>query len=453
MRASQKPLNSLLRPLVSTVLFLAVFPGIQPLLSAGEDPEPVTRLPLSTVPAQENRVITLDEAYGMVLATDETIRIALLEIRRARLLPWGAITRVTPRFTGSLDYGNTEGANDRSEDKGLGFRISQTLLDFTVFPAYRVAALTSRIRALEKDFTAREALFGVAQAYYAVLTQNRLIELNRETLQLAEKQLEQATQRHEIGEAARIDMLRARLDVENTRRSLINAEANAVLARNTLLNILNLHPESRISLEEPERLGMPELSYEHALQTAYLQREDFQASALSIDQEKFRKNLALAGYLPTVSGTLSQDWSDPKSSTRGKDSWAAGISIDLPFFEGGQRELDIQDSKYAQRQAVLSHQRLIETIQGEVKEAWVRLHALHKTLAALSIAVEASQQSYEDIQARYEVGEATSLDSLIALRDLNGARTDFAVAQYDYAIALRELRRSIGELGNDRISR
>lgn len=50
------------------------------------------------------RTLSLEEAYDRVLATDQTIQIALTEVRKANLPPWSALTRMGPRVTGSATY-------------------------------------------------------------------------------------------------------------------------------------------------------------------------------------------------------------------------------------------------------------------------------------------------------------------------------------------------------------
>src|SRR6478609_7529976 len=87
-------------------------------------------------PFPDGETITLEQAYDRTLESDQTIRIAFLEVRKANLLPWSALTR------------------------------------------------------LQHQFTIRETLYGVASAYYEVLKQQRLVYVNRETFRLAREQFE-----------------------------------------------------------------------------------------------------------------------------------------------------------------------------------------------------------------------------------------------------------------------
>src|ERR1051325_7922888 len=59
-------------------------------------------------------VITLDQAYDRAVATDQSIGIAWQEIQKANLLPWSALTKITPRLTGNASYSNTQGGGGGS---------------------------------------------------------------------------------------------------------------------------------------------------------------------------------------------------------------------------------------------------------------------------------------------------------------------------------------------------
>src|SRR5439155_667501 len=52
--------------------------------------------------------ISLEQAYDIALATDQSIRIAYWEVRKANLLPWAALTRLGPQLNGNTSYRRRE---------------------------------------------------------------------------------------------------------------------------------------------------------------------------------------------------------------------------------------------------------------------------------------------------------------------------------------------------------
>src|SRR5947208_16867265 len=97
-------------------------------------------------------VITLERAYDLALATDQSIRIAYWEVRKANLLPWSALARLGPGVNGSVNLNRGEstrnGAGVRKTtrtnlDSSGGLVVEQPLIDLTVFPAFRRGTLSA----------------------------------------------------------------------------------------------------------------------------------------------------------------------------------------------------------------------------------------------------------------------------------------------------------------------
>jgi len=417
----------------------------------------------------DGEVITLEQAYDRTLETDQSIRIAFHEARKANLLPWSALTRVGPQITASASYSRSERAlkssvletsgsgletlasqvertsHSRAGVGDVGFTIQQPLIDFTVFPAYRYGKLSAEAARLQHRFTVRETLYGVATAYYEVLKQQRLVYVNRETFRLANEQLDLAQKRSDVGEVTRSDVLRAKVTVETARRDVVESENILELDRNTLSNILNLKPGTRFQLAEPPNYPTTLPAFDTLLQRAYSQREDLRVQEIAIDQEIAKRGEIVGEYGPRVVAQFDGDIAHTSgTSTNSTNNWQAGVSVQVPIFTGGQREIDLKTAKENIEQARLSREQAAKTVEADVKQAWLTVRSLEETLKALRAQVEAADQGYQDLQNQYRAGTATSVDVLSALNDLNTARKDLALQTYGYQVALRNLEQTSG---------
>jgi TolC family type I secretion outer membrane protein len=411
--------------------------------------------------------ITLEQAYDRALQTDQAIRIAYVEVRKANLLPWSALTRVTPRLTAGTGYtksrtnrtiftsplsGDFPLTTTRTGSGNLDLTFTQTLIDLSVFPAYRLGKLSARSAKLAQQFTIRETLFGVTSAYYEVLKQQRLVEVNTVTLRLSNEQLDLAEKRLAVGEVTRADVLRARVAVETARRTWIESKNVLELDRNTLRNILNFAPDAPLEVVEPPAYSRELLPFETLLGRAYQSREDLQVKQLAVKQDEERKNLVLAEYAPKVTAQASGGYDNSTGSSRSKqNSWSAGIGVDVPFFTGGQREIDLATAKHQIAQTKLELEQTQKTVEADVKQAWLTVRTLEGTLTALKVQVASAAQGYEDLQHQYAAGAATSVDVLSALNDLDLARKELAVQTYQYEVALRNLEEVSGVFQERRV--
>jgi outer membrane protein TolC len=397
------------------------------------------------------RTLSLDDAYDRALATDQTIQTALVEVRKADLLPWSALTRMGPILTGNAVYTKPKetlstpvGFPVIAETEGASVTFQQPLLDLTVFAAYRNGKLSAQAARLSERFTARTVLFGVAAAYYNVLKQQQIVAVDRQTLALAEEQRTLAQRRFDVGEAIRTDVLRAEVSVAQAQRALTEAEDALRLAFNVLSNILNFGSEQPLQVIEPAPGAPSPQPLEQRVDQAYQQREDLQVSKLAIAQNVEKHREVLARYAPRLLAQWSNAWISPELFAQRNDFWTATIAIQLPLFQGGQREIDLRTTKDDITQAQLKYENLHKTIEVEVKTAWLRVHTLTRTLETLRAEVAAAEKNYHDLVNQYRVGAATSLDVQSALNELNTARTDLSAQTYDYQVALRDLELRAG---------
>lgn len=417
-------------------------------------------------PAPEKREITLEQAYDITLQSDQTIRNAYYEIRKANLLPWSALAKLGPQLVGNASYTNsrssshvdtystTPSGQNIYDTRFSGFTYTQPIFDPSVFPAYRYGKLTAQAARLQYRYTVRQTLFGVAQAYYNVLKMQKLVAVNQQTVDLAKEQLATAQARFDAGAVARIDVLRAQSTLEGARNTLIQSQGSLDIAKDTLSNILNFGGKTNFTLAEPPDepdLGIP---FEDSLKDAYIGREDFKVSQIGVEQQVALKGEVLAQYGPKIVAEGSTQWSSTSGdgANRGHNETAV-ISVSMPFLTGGQREIDLITANQTIAQSKLTLEKTSKSIESEVKSAWVNVETGREALKALSAEVQAATQNYTDLQAQYQAGAATSLDAQTALRDLNNSRTLLTNQIYDYQISLRDLRRADATFQKERVDK
>ena len=412
----------------------------------------------------EPRVITLEDAYDLVARSDQSVQIAWLAARKADLEPQSALTRMGPQLIGSLSGDRlhrsvTSGTpattlNSRTGTGQAGITLDQPLLDMTVFPAYRRGKLVSKSTQLQYQALVRQVLFSVTTAYYGVLQQEQIVEVDRQAVELAKENVTVAEKRAKAGEVTRTDTLRATAAYQENKRALIESTSTLDLKRNTLANLLNRDPAQSLTVQEPGKSALGTPSFENLLAKAYARREDLQAQELVIQQDVERRNEIRAQYVPKISAQLSatsNSISNTAASDSSSNSWQAGISMSIPFMTGGQREIDMKTSAMQIQQTRLDYEKLRKSIQEEVKTAWVDVQTLQETIVALKAQVDAAERGYQDLQSQYKAGEAKSIDVLDALKSLNSARKDLAVQSYGYQVALRKLEQVSGVFQEQRV--
>ena len=416
---------------------------------------------ISPAPRAPSR-ITLEQAYDRALASDQSIALALQSVVQADLQPARALTRLTPRLNGTLGA-DANGSGDSGLDfnRSTGGRtrlsLSQPLFDPTVGPAYRAGLLTAQESRLDYRSTVRGTAFVVASAYYDVLRQQALVAVGKESLRLAEEQKKLAEERLAVGEVIRTDVLTADVTVQRAKRTLVESENSLKLGRTILANALNYDAGSTFQLVEPAGYAVPSASLPDLRSRARRQRDDLQRLLTAVLRRTENMSETRASYLPSVDASVSAgrdlNNSSSTSGTSGDTDYSAGLSVSIPLFTGGEKQLKLKQDEAEIAKARLDYETAAKVSDEEVTRAWLETRTLEQTLVSLRSEVKSAGENYTLLQQQYRLGENKSLDVLQALTDLNTSRTDLAVSLYQYQKASRELALRTADFERVRIER
>lgn len=437
--------------------------------------------------------LTLGQALDRVIATDETIGIADLEVRKARIEQWRALTsRLAPSLSVGADANwrgnrtkqtfervevvepggpeqNPDGTvtytpditrvvresrwtRSHSNAQSIGFSFNQPILDFTLGPARRQTELTRRIAEWQLRQRLREVLFGVTEQYFEVLKQERLLDENRKTLEQAREQVRQAQARFEVQEVIYNDVLQAQVDYERAHRAVLETENSLNFARSRLAVALSYPPTTVFELKDPPPGRLPVADMQQAIALAQAQREDVRVAQLNLSRTYTMRDGIKARYAPTVDFQFSKDLSTSNSIDRSLN-WTAGVGLNWTLFDRGQRELDLQTNQLQLNQDGLRIDNMLRTVANDTLSSWFAIDRLKRQMSSLKTELEAAEVSYRVQEERYRAGLSTSLEVLTALRDLANARAGLVLARYELEISYRDLENTVAAYEEDRIVR
>lgn len=431
----------------------------------------IALLPAPRVEAESGPLISLEEAYDRTLASDQAIAIAHVAIDRARLEPLAAWTKLSPQLNATATLadrsqrsgssttstgtstGSSTSIGSRTASNAGGLSLEQPILDFSFFPAYRRGVVS--VEAARMDFRAkiREVLYGVAEAYYNVLSQQQVVQVDQEAVRLADEQWKLAQKRASVGEVTRSDVLRAQVTLESAKRTLVKDASDLASRHNILANILNLPPETPFRVAAPTEQPATLATFSSLLHSAQAHREDLRSRDLVIEQNLHSEKEARANYAPKVIAQVDGTSSDQGAKSGDFDNeWTASLGLRVPLFSGGQRRIDIKTAQLQTAQSRLEREQFAKAVEQEVKDAWLNVKSLAESLESLKVQVAAAEQSYKDLQSQYSAGTATSVDVLSALNDLNTARKDLAVETLSLQLGLRKLQQVAGTFQEQRVN-
>ena len=290
-------------------------------------------------------------------------------------------------------------------------------------------------------------VYEVSGLFFDILAQRHVIESLEFSKETLETHLKHTDERIAAQRAAIVDRLRTEVRLADVRQELTREKAMLRIQHRTLANLLGLsnkverfYPVGELALSEKQ--AIPEL--EEALETAWINRDDYQAAKADLEAKARRVDAARAGHWPVVSlkGAYGGRWA--VGSTRGPgddygDVGHIGIEMDMPLFEGGRIEAGVRE-KRAELAAARHRLRGFEhQVELEVETAISDVNASATRVAAVEKAIDQARESLRIEKEKYGAGRGAVVDVL----DAQGALLE---SEKTYYRAMAELRTAIARL-------
>jgi outer membrane protein len=337
------------------------------------------------------------------------------------------------------------------------FGLSANLSLFTGFQR----GANSRLAAANADLN-EAALIGqqyatdlaTKQAFFTELANEELVSVAVTQVRRSQEQLKLTSEKLRLGATTRADSLSAQVDFGTQELALIQAQANARIARGNLARAIGFVGSAA---------GVPDTMLEAritSLDTAAL-RQEAMANAPSVVEAQAtvaaaRASLAASrsSLMPTLSAGARQQWagqvlfpwsSTPASATQKyTGSWSLSLSLSYPLFNNFQREAGIvqADANVVSNEAKYRDARL--ALDANLTQALAALDAAGQQIDVSRTQVAAAQENLRMQRERYRLGASTIVDMLTAEVSTNQAEVALVQARYNYLIARAQLEAYVG---------
>ncbi|MDU7390607.1 outer membrane channel protein TolC [Atlantibacter hermannii] len=368
-----------------------------------------------------------------------------------------------PQLGLGADYGYSNGYRDangvNNTTSSAALSLTQTIFDMSKWRQLTLQEKSAGIQDVTFQTDQQTLILNTATAYFNVLSAIDSLSYTEAQKQAIYRQLDQTTQRFNVG-------LVAITDVQNARSQYDNVLANEVTARNNLDNALeqlrqvtgNYYPQLASLNVDAFKTTKPE-SVSNLLKEAENRNLTLLQARLSQDLAREQIRLAESGHLPTVGLTASTSVSDSSysgSATSGpagaqyNDSNIGqnkvGINFSLPIYSGGAVNSQVKQAQYnfvgASEQLESAHRNVVQT----VRSSFNNVNASISSINAYKQSVVSAQSSLDATEAGYAVGTRTIVDVLDATTTLFNAKQQLSSARYNYLINQLNIKAALGTL-------
>jgi outer membrane protein len=403
-------------------------------------------------------VVTLSEVFTAAEASDP-----LLAGERATL---GATRELRPQAEALMNRPRLTGRGDMSynwQDIAAVFRPGRVDFDARSWslnltqPIYRADRRTRLTQAdtqirgqeLRVDATRQSLVTRVVESYFNVLgAQDNLAAAETEQASLA-RQLEQTRERFDVGLIAVTDVQEAQAGYDLALATTIAATNEIDRAREALREITGQYHEALMPLSAEFEPALPDpVDINAWTETALKQNLRVAAAQADSEAASLAINVAEAARYPTVDAVGSAGFRRFGGQLGDTEILAGniGVEVNVPFYMGGELVSRTREASARHGVALQALERTRREVHRGVRDAYNAVVNGVSRIRALRQAVVSTQTSLEATQAGFDVGTRTTVDLVMAERDVSRARRDYARARYDYIVAAVRLREAAGTL-------
>jgi outer membrane protein TolC len=465
-------------------LFALTFAGISCSLFAGGE---------STFDYR-TRPLTLDEAVQLALKQNPSILQQIQQLKVEKGLFYQAQSKLLPQITAAASYSQQDSALTPSRSVGggradvdlLAIPAGQPLViksdgttnaqrvpirglfsssSSTALESWQVtltasqliwdggATIASRRAArINEDaayYTLRDTIDLVVQTvrtqFYQILLNRALVQVQEESVNLLQSQLEDQKSRFEAGTVPQFNVLQAEGQLQNQIPQLITARNNYRISQLTLARTLGIPADRQYATDNPlpvaGELGFHPIKFDlsSALIAARTNRPFLKAQRSIILANVENITVQAAGYQPTVTADIGLEQRSAGTSNNLRDTvqgWFLGLQGSWNIFDGLLTYGRVKQARASLEQAKVTYDDSVRQVELEVATSVSNLRQAAQTVDSAQTGVNVNLEALRLADERLAAGTGTQLDVLNAQTQLTTARSNLVQAEFSYISAV-----------------
>jgi outer membrane protein len=324
--------------------------------------------------------------------------------------------------------------------------VEQSVFSFSDIRKYKASRAAAAASASDLSATRNQVSDQVARAYVACLRADAALETAQANVDLSNALLKLASQEKDAGTGTGIEITRAEVQLANDQQRLIVADNDRRKAVLQLLRAMGLNLASDVAFTDKLSYAAVDVAtLEASLEEARKQRAELQAQQQREKVAQLNYGSVSAERLPSASafGNYGPTGLTPASS-RGTSQ--AGITVQVPIFDGFRREARRDESLSQFRQEKTRTHDLEQQIELDVRLALDNLRSSKAEVQTAQDGLVLAQNEVAQAQRRYQAGVTNSIEVTDAQTRLDRARDNRIAALYDYNLARIDLATATGTI-------
>ncbi len=322
---------------------------------------------------------------------------------------------------------------------------------FALINQYKIASLGLDVAEISEKLTRQDVILDAKNAYYSILKSQKLMTVAEDTVKQVAAQKEVAENMYQVGMSPLNDLLQSQVQLANDKQRFITAQNNLEITKAQFNTLLRRSVNAPVAIVDILDYTPFDFDINYCLTQAEHNRLELQVADLEVQIAGKDYDLSKSDYFPSIdlSGNWTRrgtDWDvDGGEGIADKKFWDIRATATWDFWQWGRTRYGVKEKLSRLSQAKYRKEEIIDNIDLEVKQAFLRTKESEKNITTIEKAIEQAKENLRITEERYKEQVSTTTDVLVAQTLLTETMTNYYNALYDFKIAKAVLYRAIGQ--------
>lgn len=384
--------------------------------------------------------LTLKDCVELALMHSIELVKQELSLEKAAAETRQAFYSVFPKLNLSADA-NTLTPYDDSDKESYDLKLTLTQ------PLWQGGAIASAYRYANYEYEKtrlavwkqkEKVLHNVASLYYEILLKQELVAVYKSAVEVSERLYTTTKTRLEGGTVSRYEVLRAEVEVANSKAELIREENELNELKLALYNAMGVSQESNTTFADKLELDdAAAIDVSTANSQALNNRVELLSAMCDVKKAEESVTLVRSEYRPHINLYGSGSYGNSRGAASDwEDEWQMGVSASMPIFDGFGRSHKLAAARAELRKAQAELLLQEKNVLTETANAIMQLSYADRYYESQKKNKELSEEVLRMVDEGFKVGKNTQIEVL----DARSALTEAAGSYYRSIFTIKQAR-------------
>ena len=390
--------------------------------------------------AQSTLRLSLGEAQQYAVEHNATMQNADLDMRKAELAKWKALSSMMPQVKAGFDYQNMCGYTMNMGGFSIPMNPSGTFsvtasvaLTGAQIVGVMLQNISNQMTDITRQQTEQTTRSNVKNVYVSILVMEQTVGLLDSSLANMERLAATSQASVDVGAAEQVDADKLQVQVATLRSSINSTRRSLQALRNSPLLQLGADVDAELVLTTPLDDVVSVDAATQTLSQGFDITKNYNYQLLEQSEEMAKKNVTMAwmNFSPTLSAyyqySAKKYFGDEGMNMTPPNM--VGASLSVPLFTSGSNTVAIKSAKIDLQEAQNSRRQAEDGLRVQYNQLCYDLATALETYDIQSRNIDVTQRVFNNLTEKYRFGRASSLE-------VTNASTDIITAQSNYIQAV-----------------